>query len=337
MFSAIQFIGTQRSGSNLLRVMLNQLPEISAPHPPHILKTFFPILHLYGDLSVLANFRELVHDVCEWVNKNPVPWDNLHLNNIDIESRCEEHSLIEVFRRIYEHKALSDNATFWCCKSMESVAYVNELERSRINPFYIHIFRDGRDVALSFLKAIVGPKHIYHLAKKWSEEQRLSLTLKEIIPASRFISVRYENLINAPEQTLSEVCSKLGVVYREEMLMHYYESRESFNTANSGEMWKNVARPILKNNHHKYLTELSREDLLIFESVAGDMLGRLGYECLIEESSRLIFTQVEIESFNATNKERISKASLNADGSDLEKRKPQEQLYRRIIEKKNIR
>jgi hypothetical protein len=51
-FSPIQFIGTQRSGSNLLRVMLNQLPEISAPHPPHILKTFFPLLPLYGNIEV---------------------------------------------------------------------------------------------------------------------------------------------------------------------------------------------------------------------------------------------------------------------------------------------
>lgn len=333
MFSAIQFIGTQRSGSNLLRVMLNQLPEISAPHPPHILKTFFPLLHLYGDLSVLENFQKLVNDVCDWVNKNPVPWDNLFLNSTDIASRCESRSLIEIFRRIYEYKALRDNATYWCCKSMETVLYVNELERSNINPYYIHIFRDGRDVALSFLKAIVGPKHIYHLAKKWNEEQLLSLALKEVIPDSRFISVKYENLISSPEITLSEVCRKLGVPYQEEMVMHYYESKESFNTANSGEMWKNVAKPILKNNHHKYLKELSRQDLIIFESVAGDMLSKLGYECLVEESSRLIFTQSEIESFNNENKLRMNTASLNVDSNDLEKRRPQEELYKRITKR----
>ncbi len=32
----IFMIGTQRSGSNLLRLMLNQLPEIAAPHPPSL-------------------------------------------------------------------------------------------------------------------------------------------------------------------------------------------------------------------------------------------------------------------------------------------------------------
>jgi hypothetical protein len=331
-FSAIQFIGTQRSGSNLLRVMLNQLPEISAPHPPHILKTFFPILHLYGDLSKAWNFHKLVDDICEWVNKNPVPWENVHLNSVDIINLCEEQTLIEVFRRIYEYKASRENASYWSCKSMETVLYLNELERSKINPFYIHLYRDGRDVALSFLKAIVGPKHIYHLAKKWTEEQRLSLALKGTVPASRFISVKYEDLISVPEKTLSEVCRKLGVVYREEIVMHYYESKESFNTASSGEMWKNVAKPILKNNHHKYLSELSREDLVIFESVAGDMLEVLSYECLVEESLRVSFTQNEIESFNLENKKRMIQASLYVDKSDLDRRRPQEELYNRILE-----
>ena len=33
----IFMIGTQRSGSNLLRLMVNQAPDIAAPHPPHIL------------------------------------------------------------------------------------------------------------------------------------------------------------------------------------------------------------------------------------------------------------------------------------------------------------
>ena len=47
----IQLIGTQRSGSNLLRLMLNQLDEICAPHPPHILSVFLPILSKYGNLE----------------------------------------------------------------------------------------------------------------------------------------------------------------------------------------------------------------------------------------------------------------------------------------------
>ncbi|MFN3841558.1 MAG: hypothetical protein ACK4RF_12705, partial [Cyclobacteriaceae bacterium] len=99
--TAIQFVGTQRSGSNLLRVMLNQLPEISAPHPPHILKTFFPLLFNYGNLDDDGNFYRLVSDICDWVNKNPVPWQGILFSPDQVIPACKQRSLVEVFRRIY--------------------------------------------------------------------------------------------------------------------------------------------------------------------------------------------------------------------------------------------
>lgn len=64
---AIQLVGTQRSGSNLLRVMLNQHPLITAPHPPHILQRFLPLLESYGDLMHENNFDLLVDDICRLI------------------------------------------------------------------------------------------------------------------------------------------------------------------------------------------------------------------------------------------------------------------------------
>ena len=52
----IFMIGTQRSGSNLLRLMLNELPRIAAPHPPHILQRLMPLVPNYGDLEQRENF-----------------------------------------------------------------------------------------------------------------------------------------------------------------------------------------------------------------------------------------------------------------------------------------
>ncbi len=323
-FSSIQFIGTQRSGSNLLRVMLNQLPEISAPHPPHILKTFFPILSYYGDLSSNENFHILVTDVCDWVNANPVIWDGIFLSPKEVKGKCKKRNLIEIFRIIHELKAEYDGARFWCCKSMESVLYTNQLEEHGINPFYIHLYRDGRDVALSFLNALVGPKHIYQLAEKWNYEQNLSLDLQKQIPSERFISVKYEDLIRNPEGVLMYICKRLGVQYDRKVL-DYFRSKESLNTAKSGAMWKNLSLPIIEYNHHKFLKMLSREDLSIFEFVAGDMLERLGYERTVKDHNFLI-TGNDIKNFNLKNEENIRKSRLAADPEDISKRKRQEDI-----------
>jgi hypothetical protein len=325
---AIQFVGTQRSGSNLLRVMLNQLPEISAPHPPHILKTFFPVLSLYGDLNVDDNFRQLVSDICEWVNRNPVPWEGILFSTEEVLRACKERNLVEIFRRVYELKAVQEGAQYWCCKSMESVYYTDEIESAGVHPYYIYIYRDGRDVALSFLKAIVGPKHIYHLARKWKLEQELSLKLKAAVPANRFIEVRYEELIAHPRVILKELCEKLGVNYNEAM-MDYFRSRESANTAASGQMWKNVTMPILSNNHHKYLHELSMEQIRIFEGIAHDMLTALGYP-LITDASGFTISEEEIVRYDEENAKGIADALLKANLADVARREAQENLLNEI-------
>ena len=328
---AIQFIGTQRSGSNLLRLMLNQLPEISAPHPPHILKTFFPILSRYGNLEQPKNFIQLASDVCAWVNVNPVPWEGITFQAEEVVRLCQRPTLIELFRCIYEAKAVRDGAKYWCCKSMESVNYVEQLEQEGIEPYYIHIYRDGRDVALSFLKAIVGPKHVYHLAKKWAEEQAASLNVREKLGSSRVIQVRYETLIHDPRSEMHRICAGLDVPYSDE-IFEYYHSAESLNTAGSGKMWKNVTKPIMSDNHDKFRREFSEQQLIVFERVAGSLLSELGYENVYWPNvSQTPFTEAELAEFSYEAQERHEEVIHDAEVDELERRIPQEKLMKEIL------
>lgn len=334
---AIQFVGTQRSGSNLLRLMLNQLPEISAPHPPHILKTFFPLLDQYGDLNESGNFRMLADDVCNWVNRNPVPWEGIHLQVEEVLARCSKNTLIELFVRIYEWKGQHDGASIWCCKSMESVHYVKEIEKEGVAPYYIYIFRDGRDVALSFMKAIVGPKHIYFLARKWAEEQRLSLEVEKLVGKERFIQVRYEDLIHAPRVVMNTICDRLGVSFSDEVF-EYFHSDESVNTASSGQMWKNVVKPIIPDNHDKFKREFKTEDLVLFEQVAGDVLHMLGYKPMFwPEIPLKVFSGEEIEEFKKEGELQYNKVLERAGTEELLRRKPQEDLLREIVSRKIVK
>ena len=153
-------IGTQRSGSNLLRVMLDGIREIAAPHPPHILQRFLPLLPKYGDLESTSNFYRLAQDVCELVNVNPVPWEGISIQTDEIVAACHQNTLFELFRVIYESAAKQTGASYWLCKSMKNMLYAEGIESTGIRPYYIYLYRDGRDVALSFKKAIVGEKHI---------------------------------------------------------------------------------------------------------------------------------------------------------------------------------
>ncbi len=327
-FTAVQMIGTQRSGSNLLRLMLNQLDEVSAPHPPHILERFIPLLPAYGDLGLKANFIALATDVYRLIECNPVPWEEMTTDPEEIAARCRSNSIAEIFRVIYEIRAETQHARIWICKSMVNVQFADLLEQE-IRPLYLHLFRDGRDVALSFMKAIVGEKHIYHIARQWRNEQEASLKLMEKLGSERVIQVRYETLLADPEAEVRRICRFIGTEYNSSA-MDYFRSEESKHTAHSGEMWKNVEKPVLKDNFNKFEREMAPEDILLFEQVAGDTLVKLGYPLKFPNIVKKEFTDDEIAGFDSANEERKRQVRATISADDLLKRKGQEDLLKSI-------
>jgi len=331
--TSLQIIGTQRSGSNLLRLMLNQFNEVSAPHPPHVLRTFVPLLKYYGDLTVEENFYSLASDITDFVNANPVTWSGEKLVAAELVTKARHNSILSLYETLYVIKAQHDNASIWCCKSMVNEYYAMDIEAKGIKPFYIYMYRDGRDVAASFKKAIVGPKHIYHIAKKWLEDQEKALQVQTFVGEDRFFSIKYEDLIANPEDVLRALSSKMGLAYTPDLLK-YYASNESRRTAASGEMWKNVAKPIIKNNVGKFHQELDVDDILFFENIAGEMLVKLGYPLTTEEPMvQKEYSEEEIINFTEQNKALQKEARQKASKGDLSHRSKQEDILSKIKER----
>jgi len=326
----IFMIGTQRSGSNLLRLMLNQLPEIAAPHPPHILQRFMPLVPSYGDLRVDANFFQLVEDVCRLVELNPVPWDGVELNRAGIVRGCRERSLVSVQAAVYDVYAGIHHATTWCCKSLANINYVPEIEAYFKKPRYIYLFRDGRDVAVSFRKAVVGEKHFYHIAKEWVATQKLALALGLEIDRDRFMRVRYEDLIHNPEGTARDICDFLGVPFRGSML-NYYSTEEAKRASSSSDLWNNVVSPVMRDNSGKFLREASERDIRIFESVAGPVLDALRYDRhFVKQGKEQVYAEYDIKTFDAENSRIKEEICKHIDPADQNRRDQQTSLLHMI-------
>lgn len=323
----IQIIGTQRSGSNLLRVILNQSDQLVSPHPAHVLANFVPLLPYYGVLDAVS-YRHLVEDVVDYIHVNPVDW-GVRLDKDAIYRMARQFSLFELNKNIYEFLAMQCGARYWCCKSMGNMYFSDALEKVSPNLKYIYLYRDGRDVALSFQKAIVGEKHNYHIAKQWHADQQACLRLRDRVPADRFFVLNYEQLIQHPEQTIRQLCAFLGIDFQDAML-HYYISDESRRTAEGGAMWTNLTKPVMQDNANKFLREMSASDIRIFESVAFDSLVALGYQPVTSSADVIRFTIEDVEAFHAENNEL--KRAFRGHRDDEKKRQPQLDLIRRIKE-----
>jgi serine/threonine protein kinase len=173
-------IGSQRSGSNWLRTMLDEREDLAGPHPPHMMRDFVPLLDRYGDLKVDDNFRILVDHVSTFVERNQVPWTNKHGRKIVFPRFLIFDSALASSKRISEQRKASKNPAplpssmymlcvfdaimnyftkangkhIWMCKSMGMSKFHDLLlefygsERLR----YIYLVRDPRDVAMSFMK-----------------------------------------------------------------------------------------------------------------------------------------------------------------------------------------
>ncbi len=316
--------------------MLNQLHGVFAPHPPHILKTFYKIIDHYGDLHEDANFNELVTDICDFVKLNPVPWRNDTLDPGLILEHCRERSLFEVYRKLYEINALSHQAVYWFNKSMQNVYFIDEFSRKGFHPYLIHLVRDGRDVALSFKNAIVGEKHIYHLAKKWKEDQEISAYYVKNFGSDRAITIKYEDLLMDPENEIKKICKLLQIEYSPDILK-YYESEESLITANSGEMWSNLTRPIIPDNFNKYKKGLTPEEIQLFEWLAGSILNDYGYQPENKITDRkFVLTSEDIRQFDLDNIRLKQEFIKNASPLDIVKREAQNNFLLQLFERKSI-
>jgi len=332
--SPIFMIGTQRSGSNLLRLMMNQLNEIASPHPPHILERMTPLMHKYGDLDTGDNFELLVNDVCRLVETNPVEWMDMELNRDDIYSRCRNKSLMAVYGAIYDIYADLRGADTWCCKSLANINYIKDIESYYQDTKYIYLYRDGRDVALSFQKAVVGEKHIYNIAQDWTNAQETAINMSKSINPDRFFAISYEQLTSDAENSAKALCKFLNVNFNQSMF-DFHKTDEARNAAGSSKLWKNVTQPVMSNNTNKFLDSMTTDDLEIFESVAGHVLDELNFErFVIEQGKENKYSNEQIKNFNQLNNELKEKAILSIDKEDMLRRLRQSALLDEIKSRK---
>lgn len=327
---AIFMVGEQRSGSNLLRLILNESPDIAGPHPPHILQRMMPLVPLYGDLSREETFTRMVDDVCRLVEFNPVPWEDVSFDRKDVRARCRENSLVAVFGAVMDLYGESQGARAWICKSMQNIRWADALNAYFDKPKYLYLYRDPRDVALSFSKAVIGDKHPYFVMRQWVELQQLCLAQRDALGADQFFSLGYEDLISRPEAIVHDLCDFLGIDFRPQML-EFHQSGEASRTAVSSELWQNVSRPIMGTNSGKFLKGLSEEEIRIIESLAGPIMDQLGYErVFVAPGEEVRYTREDIAGFDAENEERKAEKAKLTDPEDVRRRKRQAQVIESI-------
>lgn len=278
-------VGTERSGSNLLRLLLNELSEIAVPHPPHLMRDLGPVVHRYGDLRVDKNFRRLIRDAIKLVDLHFAPWP-IRPSADQIFKRASKRTLYSIYAEIYEQYRASAGKERWGCKSTFMINHVGEILRHHRKPQFIHLVRDPRDVAVSARSSVFCHYHPYYVSQLWTREQKLALEWASKLDSSTWFTLRYEDLIARPTVELRRLCKFLGARYSASML-RFFEKPTARQLAGLSRSWQNVGQPVLKRNAGKYMGELSVREIALIESVAGNVMAEFGYKTQTESEEHL--------------------------------------------------
>ena len=148
---------------------------------------------------------------------------------------------------------------------------------------FVHLIRDGRDVCMS----AISWSRAYKLARRsstWTEDPittaavwwewhvRLGREDGASLAPNLYHEVRYEELVSRPAKTCETLCSFLDLSYDDAMLK-FHEGRTKMK---SGRDAKRAWLPITY-GLRDWRTQMLAEDLERFEAAAGDLLEELGY------------------------------------------------------------
>jgi hypothetical protein len=155
---------------------------------------------------------------------------------------------------------------------------------------FIHIIRDGRDVALSVKDLSFGPNTIEDAAAWWS--MLLWRARGQVESLRNYIEIRYEDLVLSTEATLREVCAFIDLPWDPAMLRYYEKFEERLSEARVGKSAEDavmdqtttrkhfnelVGQPPQADRVGVWRREMSGDDQRAFEEIAGEVLIDLDY------------------------------------------------------------
>ena len=235
-------VGSERSGTTLLRLMLDH-------HP--LLACHFEFEHAVDMIQDDGSFPP-IEEYRRWLPTQR----SFSGSGVLIDPSLDFPQLVDSFlvqKRERDGKKLVGGTVH---KHFDRLRYVWP------EACFIHIIRDGRDVARSCV-AMGWAGNGWGGADRWITAETLWDELRGKLSTSDYCEIRYEDLIREPRKVLTEICEFIGVEFDERMFRYAETSTYELPDPKLVHQWK---------------VKASEEEIRIMEAKMGEILVRRGYE-----------------------------------------------------------
>jgi hypothetical protein len=235
-------VGAERSGTTMLRLMLDHHPEIA----------FHSEFEFAVDLVSDAGEPPPLEGYLAWLATNRA----FRTSGLSIDPSLGYLDLVDSFlaqKRERDGKRIVGATVH---------RHFDRLIHLWPDARFIHLLRDGRDVARSSIR-MGWAGNLWFAPERWIHAESVWDAMCRQLPAQSRLEVRYEDLVCDPVPTLERVCAFAGVRYAPAMLTYPADTTYEAPDRALAHQWRSKLEP---------------DDIRLVEARIGALLVRRGYE-----------------------------------------------------------
>lgn len=275
----IFIVGANRSGTTLLRLILNAHSRIAIPDE---LAYFDARFACNGSLDWRApkispkQYEVFVHNFLARNRETLAPLSIEALEEEILDTRRPD--MRRPYRIALERWAAAFGKTRWGEKTPGNLFYVDVIRAMFPAARFIYLMRDPRAgvYSMNTTKLFSNDATINALnRRKYTQQGKQHF--QQVVPATQRLFVRYEDLVAHAETTTRRICNFLGVDYEPAMLSFYEDSERYMKKQAAAQFNRSATKPISASKIDAWKGELSPTEVAIIERICRDEMETYGY------------------------------------------------------------
>lgn len=277
-------VGVNRSGTTLLRMMLDAHPELTMPPETHFVPELIEVAEEGG--ATPEAFLKVITSQREWGDFGLT--EEQLLQAFSSQDPLTATGALRSFYGLYAERIGKPRCGE---KTPIYVKSIRRINRALPEARFCHVIRDGRDVALSIRDRAVKEHPIDRIAERWV--RRIGQARRQSKHVPHYAEVHYEQLITETEPTLRRICDFYELPWDDAVLDYHQQSAERLEEmkrelpADGKRTTLSVERRMQTHARttrapdpkrvSRWRESMDRGDRELFESIAGPLLEELGY------------------------------------------------------------
>jgi len=276
--------GVTRSGTTLLRLMLDSHPDLAIPGETHWVHRF---------IRDMERGKMDANQAADFITESK-RWQEFHLDADELRDRIAKldplnaADVVRVFYAMYSEK---EGKTRYGDKTPGYVREMIRIQRVLPEARFIHVIRDGRDVAVSHMRMNWGPSTPAESAELWVT--RISKARRLAPRIEHYSEIHFEDLVTDAEGALRKVCAFIDLDFDPAMLDYHERAEERLAekavdlvrkhgptqpAAARMESHRLAKEPPRQDRLGMWRRKMSEAEIAEYEAIAGPLLVELGYE-----------------------------------------------------------